>query len=562
MRSRFVYAVAAVFALAGVATAQPPSPAVVVQTKPISRLLTDFKEILRQIGGPEQGMKMVKDFENDLKRSLGEQGFEGLDINRPIAAYAVLKDRPEDCGLVLVVPVTTEKEFLAFLERSGIKTEAVKDKKGVFTLDMHDHTFPKDSHVRFNDNGWAYLTLNDGEPTDAKNLVAVGDLLDNTDQSLASVKVFPGRIPAKLVAKLLDELDQTANTLKMFFAAGPGGEAKVLSALLEQGPKLLRRYAETGIKEANEIGAKVSFDAMNGDIIVDAALVPKPGTDLAKEIAAIKPTTNRFAGLVTKDAAVSVLFKAPLFAKELREIGGAIFEGIEKELKGGDVPEKLRPIVVEGLKGIGRTVKSDDLDAAFVIHGPNADGKITMVAAMSLNDAAAIEKAVRALGKDSDFSKDFEFDVAKVGDVGIHKVPLTRLLPEGNPERRAKIFGEKPVGAVAFAKDAVFLAFGAEAVDRVKAALEAKPTAAPAFDVTVNAGRLHKLVAGVDPKDGETFAKYMGKADKNLAAVRLTIDGGTKLTGKLTLNTQVVPRVFLLGENASGTFEKVGEPIK
>src|SRR6185503_7384912 len=103
---RFRLTLAALLLGAGLASAEPPKPAVVVQAKPVSRLLGEVREMARQVGGPNGGERLVKEFEQSLKDALGEEGFEGLDINRPLAAYAVLKEKPEDCRLVLVIPVT------------------------------------------------------------------------------------------------------------------------------------------------------------------------------------------------------------------------------------------------------------------------------------------------------------------------------------------------------------------------------------------------------------------------------------------------------------------------
>jgi len=563
MRFRFVSTLALLVASAAVASAQAPKPAIVVQTQPVSRLLFEFKEVIRQVGGTAQGDAMVKEFEKSLKDGLGEKGFEGLDINRPLAAYAVLKDKPEDCGLVLVIPTTTEKDFVAFLERIKIKAVAVKDKKSVYELELPGNSpFPKGSHLQFAAGGWAYVTLNDGDPTDAKDLVGLGDVFNNADPSLISARLFPGRVPPKLVGGMLDEIDQAANGLKGFLGGGGGGDAKVLKAFLEEGPKLLRRYVETGLKEAEEVGVKIGFDPMSGDTITELTLVPKTGTPLAKEIAATAPTTNRFAGLVTKDTAGAVLLKAPLFAKELREIGAAIFEGQDAELKDTKVPEKLKPVVSEVLKGLARTTKAGNADLAVVLNGPDAAGKFTLVTGVSFSDSAEIEKALRALAKDSDFAKEFEFDTVKVDGIGVHKVPLYRVLPEDGGEELAKVFGAKPPGAVAFAKDAVFVAFGPGAVDAVKAALELKPAAAPALDVTANMSRFHKLIAATDPMGAPMFAKFMGTADKTVSALKVTVEGGAKLTVKATVNVRILPKMYLVGESSTSTFDNVGDKIK
>ncbi|MCE9565484.1 MAG: hypothetical protein K8U57_25975 [Planctomycetes bacterium] len=566
MRLRFAYTLAAMFALVGVASAQPPSPAIVVQAKPVSRLLTDFKEMLRQIGGPAQGDTMVKEFERELKDTLGEHGFEGLDINRPIVAYSELKNKPEECGLVLAVPVTTEKEFLAFLGRIKIKAVAVEGKKGLYELDLpDDEFFLQTSHLRFVEGGLAYLTLNDGEPTDVKKLIPITDLVDQAEQSLVAVKLYPGRVPAKLVANMLDELDQVAGQLKMFLGAGQGADGKVLKALLEQGPKLVRRYTETALKEVNEIDVKFNFDPATGDTLTELVVMPKPGTPLAKEIAATKATTNRFAGLVTKDAAGGILLKAPLFAKEVQEIVAALLEGGQQEFKQGDLPQSFAPVVDEIAKGLIRSVKKDELDAGVALLGPDKDGKFTVVAGMSFDNTTELEKAVREAAKPADLAKHFEFDAAKVGEVNIHKVPLTRLLKEEALTELSKVFGEKPVSYVAFAKDAVFVGFGPGALDAVKAALETKSAPAPVLDVSGNMDRFHKLMTAIDPKAAKMFAKHMGTADMTVNVLRVTIDSGTKLTAKVSLNVRVLPRMSFVAEGATGgttTFEKVGDKVK
>lgn len=566
MRSRFVPALVAVLALAGGAVAEPPKPAVVIQTQPVSRILSDVKDVIRHAGGPGAGEAAAKEFEKGLKETLGEKGFDGFDINQPVVAYVTLTDKLEDMGLVVVVPVTTEKDFLAFLERVHFDAEAVEGKKGVYELDLPGDGFPKKSHLQFAANGWAYLTFNDGDPTDPKDFVAVGDLLNNADTSLASVRAYPGRFPPKLVASVLDQIDATAGGLKMFIGGAPGAGPKAMATALEEGPKLLRRYAETAGKEAEEVRASVAFDPAANDIVTEFTVIPKAGTGLAKGIAATAPTTNRFAGLVTKDAAGAVLFKAPLFAKELQDIAGGFLDAGADDLKDSPVPEKLRPVVAEGLRGVGRAVKAGSGDGAIVLNGPNADGKFQVVAAFSFDDPAAAEKALRELAKDGDLGKEVELDAAKVNGVSVHKVSLHRVFGDEARDDLAKVFGDKPAGAVAFAKDAVIVAFGPGAVDAVSAALNAKPAPAPApaVDVTANMARFQKLIAAGDPRGGEEFAKIMGTADKPISAFRLSVAGGDKLTVKATMNVQIIPRVFVAGagEKSEVQFEKVGDAIK
>ena len=117
MSMRYLLTLGAICACAIPALAQPVKPTVVATARPLSQLLNEYREMIRQIGGPANGDGAAKGFDDGLKEMLGEQGFEGLDINRPLAAYAVIDEKIEDTNPVLIIPVTGEKEFVAFLKK-------------------------------------------------------------------------------------------------------------------------------------------------------------------------------------------------------------------------------------------------------------------------------------------------------------------------------------------------------------------------------------------------------------------------------------------------------------
>ena len=84
MYLRFSSAVAALVLAVTPALAEPPKPTIVAQAKPVARLMGDFREMVRQPPVQTSPTRCLKDFDNGLKELLGEQGFEGLDINRPM----------------------------------------------------------------------------------------------------------------------------------------------------------------------------------------------------------------------------------------------------------------------------------------------------------------------------------------------------------------------------------------------------------------------------------------------------------------------------------------------
>jgi hypothetical protein len=547
MNLRLPTALGALLLAAAPLSAEPPKPTIVVQTKPVARLMGDFREMVRQTAGPDLVEQALKEFDNGLKEVLGEQGFEGLDINRPIGGYIVLRDDIAEATIVLAVPITGEKEFLGLLGRMKLKTEAVKDKPGAYTLQFPEPIFPKASVVHVA-GAWAHVSINAGDAVDAKDLIAAETLIDNADPALFTAKLYPDRIPDKLVKTALDQMDQTANSFKAFVGAGaPPNWARLITTFLDDGPKLVRRYVETARKEAAELAIRMTWDAASADNALEFSLVPKAGTPLAKEIAATS-VTNRFAGVIPKDAAIGAILKAPLFAEEIRNIVADFLAAGQAELKKEEhkIPQEYHPIIDEVAKSLIGSVKKGQLDAAVALAGPGKDGKFTIVGGFSLDNAPAVEKAARELVKGRDFAKVVQLDADKAGTNSIHKVDLLTLLPESDRREIAKLFGENAPGYVAFASDAVFAAVGPEALARVKTALDAKPGPGPYLDVVGNMKRLHAMISEVGGnREATDFAKILGTDDKTASLARITAEGGEKLSVKLTINARYLPKMIM-----------------
>ena len=82
-------------------------PAVVYQTQPLGRLLDDVRAHVQSLGGEEAAKSFNKDI---IKRSLGDKGFDGFDLNRPIVGYIDVPADPMDAVAVVCFPITGEKE--------------------------------------------------------------------------------------------------------------------------------------------------------------------------------------------------------------------------------------------------------------------------------------------------------------------------------------------------------------------------------------------------------------------------------------------------------------------
>jgi hypothetical protein len=545
MPTRFLAAVTAAVALALPAAAQAPDkgPALTFQAQPLGKLLDDAKAVARAVGGDEA----VTAMDDELKEALGEKGFAGVDLLRPIVGYTELTETADGSGAVVVVPVTGEKDFLDFLGRMKLDVSAPKD--GLYTLTPRDDAGVKNppSRLRFKDN-WAYLGAN--VPDDAlapARLVPAAGLLRPDETAAFAYRVHLGRIPAGLRKQAFEAVDEAVDQLKMLAGGDPAADAAKTAA--DALAKLVKRVGDQALTDGDVATARVRLDAATAEVALEAALTGKPGSKLAADIAARKPTVNRFGALVAADAAAGFKLQLPLFAPEVRDAVVALLEVAQKGA-GDEAPPPAKPLAEEVLKGLIRTVKGGEFDLAAGLTGPDADGLFTAAVGLSFDDPSGVEKAVKELVKalPEEVQKQVQFDTAKVGGVSVHTADVGPFLP---PELRP-VFGEKAVVAVAFAPKGVYLGVGPAAVAAVTAGLKAEPAAAKALDVVVNTKRLHKLVGAIDPPAGERFGQAIQTDDRAISAVSLAIEGGAELRVRMALNLKLFPRWFAASAAGAG----------
>ena len=558
MPTRFLSAVVAV-ALAAVPllAADPPKPAITVQAQPLGKLLGDVKLMAKFATGEDDAAKSIDD---GLKEALGEKGFTGLDLTRHFLGYVVPNEAVEKTSGVVLLPITEEAAFKAFVERltqkgPEIKLTAVDGKKGLFKLDSEKNPAPIPVHVRYAE-GYAYVAIN--VPADdftAESLVKPKDLLVPNDTALLSYRTYMDRYPAAMKKAAFDQLDKFAEQIG---EVGPEAGKKAVKLLVG----MVKRITEQSLTEGESTGYRVVFDAASGEVAFEGWLKGKPGTPLAKDIAARKPGTNQFAALLTKDAAIGGTLQLPLFAPELRDL---MLLGLEEGEKGllatqPDAPELVKELFSEPFKGLARTVKTGQFDIGAAVVGPDKDGHFNFAAGMSYEDTSKLEKLLREFLKLMPESqrKHIKLDVAKVGEVNVHEVRQEILPPRGEGK-------EFPPGSlyVALAPKAIYVAFGTTGLDTIKTLLQAKPAPARAFDFVVNPKRTMKLVETFvkDKNEVEAFKKAFGTDDEALSAFHVEMLGGEELKVRVGMSLRVIPRIAVLGRTANGTFKSV-EPVK
>ncbi|HYH64955.1 MAG TPA: hypothetical protein VD866_09700 [Urbifossiella sp.] len=548
---------APVLALLAAGPAAAADPAVTFQAQSVGRILGDARAVV----GTLADKKAVDSINDGIKAKLGEKGFAGLDLGRPVLGYVHLPDDPAKAVGVLVVPVSEEKAFLGFFERlTGAAPKA--EAGGLYTVPAPDPGVA--IGLRFAD-GYAYLAAGAkgaglAAVLAADELVPTAKLLDPAEQSLLAVRVQFDKLPKELRTQAQDYINRGKKAAGML-PFPPELMSPVEKALL-QGLALGERWLKLS-EGAKEATVRFTLDVPAAEIGAEFTVVPRPGSELGKELAARKATANRFAGIITKDTAVGFMTRLPFFNKELRTAGTEGIDAVMKQANfvGGPTGELLQ----EALKGAKRTVATGEFDVAGSFRGPNKDGHFTGVLAVAFEDTAAFEKALKGVidaEAPPDFQKVVKWNAEKVGGVSVHVIEVGKLAGNGwflgGTEKG--LGGPDAKVALAFAPKAAYAAIGPDAVAAVKGLLALKSAEAPVLNVVLNPSRWIKFMttAGAPPREIEDVGKLFATEDRpiTLAALEVTSGGELKVTSRLSLRAAMT----WLGARAHSTFEAVEPP--
>lgn len=540
MRYAFVLTAATLFAPAALRAADPaPLPPITFQTQPVNRVLDDLRAAADLIGGE----KAVKALNNGLKEKFGDKVFHGLDLQRPVVGYVTLAPKPEDIVAVVAFPVTNEKDFLALCERfSG---GAPKDLgKGIYELPPLDPRHK--ALMRFSEQ-YAYIAYGHKPEAalDAKTLVAANKLYDPAEQAIFTGKFHFDRLTPDVVKALPAYVEALKKALGLGGEGrGPLGigqqETAIFAPLVEGVEKMLTRYAFL-LSGGETAAVRLNLDVPTGELSVEATVKGKPNTLLSTAIAAHKPTGNKFGGLLTPDTAAGFKTRLPFFNEELKT--GTV-KALEEGQKAVGPVGNAKDFVDELLKGLIRTAKTGEADVVGGVRGPDKDGDFTLVAAVAFDDTAALEKEFKKFVEADappDEQERFKWSADKLGKVNIHTYK-----PRGGGGFLdfTKPFGDdKCAVAFAFAPTGVFVVVGPDPVPVMKGALAVKPADAPVLDVLVNPARVKKLVEKTGGP-GDNVERALGKEDKLLSAMSLTVSGGKELKVRYAINLRLLPRAL------------------
>ena len=535
MKMRTVLA-GAVVALAGLGltpNVRAAEPAIVAQMQPVGKTLADVRVIAEKFGGKDALEKVNA----GITDKLGEKGLSGLDLTRPLLGYLVNATDADNMGGVVILPVTSEKDFRDLLKRAEIDLEEVKDAKGLYAVELPEGANGADKPVRLRfvgTNAYVGFNVEDAEMAAAK-LVAPEKVAFPGETALLAVRTYAQRVPKDAAEKNQEQVKKALEAMDGLPV--PEQLKEAYAAVL----KLSTRMSEQVAKEADVSDVRVTLDPKSYDLTFDTVIKALPGTALAKDIAGRKPTTNRFASLLGTDTVFGFATKLPLFTPEIRKLVAAgLTEG--KKSQEDKIPEPAKAVADAAFASLLRTVDSGNFDLAFAVNGPNKDDAYGMNLGISFEDPSAIEKEFKAALKGlPDGVKGFvKLDAAKVGTVSIHTLNIGGFVP---PDGQ-KILGDKATVAIAFAPKGIYVSLASDAVAQVKLALAAEPAATPVLKVVTNGKRMRDLVELSGQPLPEDSAAMFDKEDRQTTAMSVAVEGGDALTMRFTI--RLTP-FFLMG---------------
>lgn len=508
---------------AAVRNAVETSPALMIRVRPLEHIMDHAKFLAKKFG--EDGDP--KEIEAKLLEKIGLDNLaeSGIDMKKPLGAYATVAANVADSTFVAMLPVADDKALLAYLGKHEIKADKVED--NFFSLALPNMELPL--FVRFA-QGYAYVTAMHKEAVAIDKLLTPNQVFGGNETATVAATLYPERIPEAARKTALDWIVEQVKEHN-------DDDDEIVKAQLG----IYQKWTEMLAQDGKEATLRINFDQASGELTFDVQATPKPGTKLATEIAAIKPTQSLFTKMVGAEGAINVLSSSLLDAemtklavKKLQDADDDLLETFNIHVDDEKSKDEIRKVV----RALVPSVEGGNIDMAMTLR-PGAKNYTALVGAR-LKEGKKIEelvkKAVESLPKDE--RDKVKLDAHKVAGQSIHSIQTE------DDDNVKKVLGDLTIH-FGFRDDAVVFGVGENSVKAVAdalAALSLQP--APTVQLDVTAGKLKQMC---DAFDESVFPMVQGifGTDDRLRIYRLTMEGGATLKGNATVSLQAMVGAFV-----------------
>jgi hypothetical protein len=490
-----------------------PKPVLVVSVSGVNALISEAGFLSRLTGMGDMG---------PLITMMATPYTQGLDRERPIG---IVVNAEEDAFDPLgFVPITDLDQLLKVLPPQAGSVKKLDG--GLLQLEGRAPIFIREK------NGWAFL--------------------GQTPESLANPPLDPLSLlqgldkEYKLAVRLVAPNIPPAYRQMMMSAIEQGMQARVTGnqndpefQLQQEMMRNQFKQLESLIEETEQMTLGWNTDQTKKTIYFDGTLQARPSTKLAQRMGMLNGSKTSFAGLLQgTEAAVMGNLASRLHPDDVEQqvrmfdsLRAAAVKALENS---GELPpdrqEKAKQIVVGLVDVAKQTLRAGQLDGVLAIALDS--GPIQTLTAGRLAGGRQLEsllKEAKELVKDMPDLPDIQFDVARIGDVGLHTLRVQ--VPEEQDARR--LFGTELELAVGLSEDHAYTAIGPGAIDRLRLAIgttqAAEPTPIDPFSLTVRLGRIARFVASMR---NEPQVQAMEKALRGVTSDAIRVTGTPVANGE------------------------------
>jgi hypothetical protein len=480
-------------------------PVVTISFSGYSELKADVEAIGKLSGRPE----LAQMLEGMLAMVTQGKGLAGLDREQPLGAV-LLNDGGEEFTAYAFLPISDLAPWMELMKNPATG-ESPKAENGVYEIQLG----PENVYVT-QKGKWAYMAQKK-ETFAAVSNDPASLLGDMPKKYLLAVRASVKNIPDSLKQQWLAVLPMLA-------------QASMQPDMMKQNIEQI----ETLSKELDEVMLGVTLDRQTNSSYLDLELTAKPGTNLAAQLAAVKPGKTDFAGLKIPGAAVTVNVTYTITdedvaraKKTLDIIRASAQDGLkEQDLSkeqldlASDVLNQLLDLAIKTIE-----LKKTDYGAALVLE-PNA---ITLAAGSIVADGTKLEEILKKLlaeaeKNEPDAAKLVKLNAETYKDIRFH----TFSMPTPDP-KLAALTGDTLDVVLGVGDKQVFIAAGRDAVKTLKEAIDKSLSEAgkeiPAFEMVVSALKIAKFISAVaDDDQAKAMAdKMAGTLEKSGGKDHLTV---------------------------------------
>ncbi len=435
-------------------------PVAVVSIASIDEVLGDIAFLTETAGQGDFG-KMV---------ALLSGGYTvGMDKKRPLGLIVSLEnDEPKG---VAFLPIKNLDAVLAGLEEQVGKPEDAGD--GILALGGRGG---KPVYVK-EIEGWAFVAQQANDLADLPAFDPAAILGDLTKNYTVGVRINVGNIPAEIKKAAVAQMKaQFERQLEENLDEQPESQREIT----ERYTRTAMEQLTSLIEETEQVTVGLQVDAQAKTTHLDFAMIARPETKLAEQMALLKEVTSANAGFLAPEAAVLAHVANRMTEDDIAMYQDMLKLARENSLKEIDNDEDIeteeaRQIakdVINSLFDVAeKTVAAGKIDGGAALF-LSSEGKASLVAGGTVKDAARLEATLKKLvevAKNEPKAPKVNFDAAQHAGVRFHTMSLP--IPAKEDEAR-RIFGENLDVAIGFGEETVIAAFGPGGIDTAKKILD------------------------------------------------------------------------------------------